>query len=164
MFTKLLILLVLPLTASAHFHKGDHIHKGGRVIWLDQQASISRKEPRGMQHGFILSENDSLGSHLVATGHHSRQTEISGELTILDGTERESYAERKALNAGGRAYFLFQAQQIDLTLLRAGQILTGHIVESTNGKYEPKNVIVKHAEFKIEKVLLNIENPFFKEE
>lgn len=61
-------------------------------------------------------------------------------------------------------YFLFQAQNLNLPTLESGQILTGHIVEAQVGKYEPKNVIVRQAKFKIEKILLNIENPFFGEE
>ncbi len=114
-----------------------------------------------MQHGFILTNNDSLGSHLVASGHHSRQTEIVGQLAIPSGIELAVYRQRKASSAVNQTYFLFQAQQLDLPKLAAGTILVGHIVESRIGNYEPKNVIVKSATFKIQRVLLNIPNPFF---
>lgn len=120
--------------------------------------------PHEMQHGFILSDNDRLGSHLVATGHHSRQVEILGELTIENAEERELYLRRKALGSGGDVYFLFQAQHLDLPGLKEGQTLTGHIVESKVGKYEPKNIIVRQASYRIHRVLLNMENPFFAEE
>ena len=100
-------------------------------------------------------------SHLVATGHHSRQAEITGRLIITDPTENELYTKRKSLNINGGSYFLFQAQSLNLPSLTAGQILTGHIVESTAGKYEPKNIIIKQATFTIDRVILNIENPFF---
>jgi hypothetical protein len=117
-----------------------------------------------MQHGFILTNEDHFGSHLVATGHHSRQADITGELTIENSEEKQIYQQRKALNTDQGVYFLFQAQDLDLPSLKNGQILTGHIIESHVGQYEPKNIIVKKASFKIEKVLLNIENPFFTEE
>jgi hypothetical protein len=39
-----------------------------------------------------------------------------------------------------------------------------HIVESKMGDYEPKNKIVRSAVFQVQKVLLNIPNPFFTEE
>lgn len=116
--------------------------------------------PHEMQHGFILAADDKFASHLVATGHHSRQAEITGQLRIEDPQEKEIYQERKAQNAGG-SYFLFQAQDLDLPTLSDGQVLTGHIVESKIGGYEPKNKIVGSASFKVEKVLLNIPNPFF---
>jgi len=117
-----------------------------------------------MQHGFVLSHDDKFASHLVATGHHSRQAEITGVLTIESHEENELYAKRKDLNTDGHAYFLFQAQNLNLPTLENGQILQGHIVESQVGKYEPKNIIIRAAKYKIEKVLLNIENPFFGEE
>ena len=117
-----------------------------------------------MQHGFILSNNDTLGSHLVANGHHSRQVEVVGELTIQNSNEQDFYKQRKRNNVLKESYFIFQAQQLDLPQLTAGQVLTGHIVESKVGSYEPKNVIVRSASFQIQKVLLNIENPFFKSE
>lgn len=114
-----------------------------------------------MQHGFVLAADDKFASHLVATKHHSWQTEILGQLTIEDADEASVYSERKAANTEGGAYFLFQAQSLDLPSLKAGQILTGHIVESKVGKYEPKNIIVRRATYKVETVLLSIENPFF---
>lgn len=116
-----------------------------------------------MQHGFILAAKDKFGSHLVATGHHSRQVEITGELFIDEKLEREVYEERKTVSAGS-SYFLFQSQNLDLPSLKAGQVLTGHIVESKLGSYEPQNIIVKKATYKVEQVLLNIENPFFSED
>lgn len=121
-------------------------------------------ENHQMQHGFILSNNDQHGSHLVATGHHSRQAEIAGVLMIEDENENQIYTQRKVLNSEGGAYFLFQAQSLNLPTLAEGQVLQGHIVESKVGKYESKNIIVKKAKYKIEKIILNIENPFFKEE
>lgn len=114
-----------------------------------------------MQHGFILSNNDQLASHLVANGHHSRQVEIVGNLTIQDISERAFYQQRKKASSVNQAYFLFQAQQLDLPRLSAGYILTGHIIESKIGGYEPKNIVVRSATFKVQKVLLNIANPFF---
>lgn len=93
----------------------------------------------------------------------SRQAEITGRLRIDDPQEMEFYQERKSQNAGG-SYFLFQAQSLDLPTLSDGQVLTGHIVESKIGGYEPKNKIVGSASFKVKKVLLNIPNPFFTEE
>ncbi|MBK7960633.1 MAG: hypothetical protein IPK04_05125 [Bdellovibrionales bacterium] len=119
--------------------------------------------PHEMQHGFVLSADDKFASHLVATGHHSRQTEITGQLLIDDQQEEEFYQERK-LQSSGRSYFLFQAQQLDLPTLSHGQKLVGHIVESKIGAYEPKNIIVRSATFKVEKVPINIPNPFFIEE
>lgn len=119
--------------------------------------------PHEMQHGFVLAAGDKFASHLVASGHHSRQTEVTGELIIEDASENEIYQQRKSLNSNGASYFLFQAQSLDLPSLKAGQILTGHIVESQVGKYEPKNTIVKKAIFKVDQVLLNMVNPFFGE-
>ncbi len=116
-----------------------------------------------MQHGFVLTADDKFASHLVAPGHHSRQTEITGKLLINDQQEMEFYQERK-LQSAGSSYFLFQAQSLDLPTLADGQVLIGHIVESKIGGYEPKNKIVRSATFKVERVLLNILNPFFIEE
>ena len=116
--------------------------------------------PHEMQHGFVLAADDKFASHLVANGHHSRQAEITGELFIEDPQELEFYQERKLQSAGG-SYFLFQAQTLDLPTLSDGQVLTGHIVESKMGDYEPKNKIVRFATFRVHKVLLNIPNPFF---
>ena len=113
-----------------------------------------------MQHGFVLSAEDTFASHLVAPGHHSRQTEITGQLFIEDVKARALYEERKHLSGGG-SYFLFQAQSLDLPSLSSGQVLTGHIVESTLGEYQPKNKIVSLATFRVDRVLLNIPNPFF---
>lgn len=115
-----------------------------------------------MQHGFVLATDDQFASHLVASGHHSRQAEITGLLSIENQHELAIYRERKTLSVGG-SYFLFQAQSLDLPSLKDGQVLTGHIVESKIGDYEPKNIIVKKATYTIEKVLLNIPNPFFVE-
>jgi hypothetical protein len=118
----------------------------------------------GMQHGFILSDGDTFGSHLVANGHHSRQVEIIGQLVIQDADELIFYQARKEKSTINQTYFLFQAQHLDLPNLVAGTVLTGHIVESKIGNYEPKNIIVKSATFHVQKVLLNILNPFFVEE
>lgn len=118
--------------------------------------------PHEMQHGFVLAAEDKFASHLVAPGHHSRQTEIMGELVIEDQKEGAIYQERKSLSAGS-SYFLFQAQSLDLPSLKEGRVLSGHIVESKIGDYEPKNIIVKKATYKVNKIFLNMENPFFKE-
>jgi len=160
MIRYLILLIALPISAFAHFHKGEHTHQGGQISWLNQEPVPAHE----MQHGFILTKDDRFGSHLVATGHHSRQAEITGELIIEHTAAKEFYDKRKALNSGNQVYFLFQAQKLDLPTLKDGQILIGHIVESQVGKYEPKNIIVNEAKFKIEKVLLNIENPFFGQE
>lgn len=114
-----------------------------------------------MQHGFVLASDDRFASHLVAPGHHSRQTEVIGTLAITSRQEAAHYAKRKL--AGQASYFLFQAQNLDLPSLKNGQVLVGHIVESPLGAYEPRNIIVKQAAFKVERVLLNIPNPFFQE-
>lgn len=124
-------------------------------------ASHGGRMSHEMQHGFIMSADDAFGSHLVASGHHSRQTEIAGELVIEDDLESSYYTERKTQNHSGASYFLFQAQSLDLPTLRQGQILTGHIVESAVGKYESKNIIVKKATFRVDRVILNLPNPFF---
>lgn len=128
------------------------------VFLLGVQISVSAMQ---MQHGFILSNNDTLGSHLVANGHHSRQVEISGQLMIRDTNELSFYNSRKRNNANNRSYFLFQSQQLDLPNLKVGMVLTGHIVESRTGYYDPQNKIVKLATFQVQKVLLNVPNPFF---
>lgn len=117
-----------------------------------------------MQHGFILTDNDTFASHLVASGHHSRQVEMIGRLVIPEANEAAFYQQRKEKSTVIPSYFLLQAQQLDLPSLTAGKILTGHIIESKIGDYEPKNVVVKSASFEVQKVLLNIENPFFVDE
>jgi len=115
-----------------------------------------------MQHGFILSDNDKSGSHLVAKGHHSRQVTIAGNLIVPNQEEYIFYLNRKTENATTRkTYFLFQAQNLDLPSLQSGQLLTGHIIESKIGNYEPKNVIVKNATFLVTDVPINVINPFF---
>ena len=43
-----------------------------------------------MQHGFVLAVDDKFASHLVANGHHSRQAEITGTLTIENAEENET--------------------------------------------------------------------------
>lgn len=114
----------------------------------------------GIQHGFVLSEGDKFASHLVANAHHSRQVEITGQLSIDDQQELETYQERR-LKSDGTSYFIFQAQNLDLPSLSPRQVLTGHIVESKVGFYEPQNIIVRSAVFHVQEVLLNIPNPFF---
>lgn len=127
---------------------------------LAQHVSHSSHQ---MQHGFVLTADDSFASHLVATGHHSRQTVITGQLFIEDEQELNFYEDRKMMNSSGYSYFLFQAQALNLPSLKAGQVLRGHIVESKIGSYNPGNVIVKKAIYRVEKILLNIANPFFKD-
>jgi hypothetical protein len=113
-----------------------------------------------MQHGFILSKDDRFASHLVASGHHSHQVDIEGELLISDPEEKEFYEERKK-QSEGKSYFLLQAQALNLPEVKRGQILKGHIIESPLGQYEPQNRIVTEGHFKIKKVFINIPNPFF---
>ncbi len=132
-------------------------------LWIISEAHAqhaSHSMPHEMQHGFVLAADGKFASHLVASGHHSRQAEVTGQLLIDDQKEMEFYQARKLLSSGS-SYFLFQAQDLDLPTLSDGQVLTGHIVESKIGDYEPKNKIVGSATFKVEKVLLNIPNPFF---
>jgi hypothetical protein len=133
------------------------------VVSQSSAQHAGHSMPHEMQHGFVLAADDKFASHLVATGHHSRQAEMTGQLLIEDQQEMKLYQQRK-LQSAGSSYFLFQAQSLDLPTLSDGQVLTGHIVESKMGDYEPKNKIVKSAFFKVEKVLLNIPNPFFIEE
>jgi hypothetical protein len=118
------------------------------------------QQPHLMQHGFILSADDQYGSHLVANGHHSWQSEIRGKLLIENELEYKLY-ERQKKSSQGQSYFLFQAQNLNLASMRIGDILHGHIIESKIGDYEPKNVIVKLVQFRIEEIIINIPNPFF---
>lgn len=113
-----------------------------------------------MQHGFILSEDDSFASHLVAKGHHSQQTNITGHLVIDSKNEYQVYLERKN-QSRGKTYFLFQAQSLNLPGLKGGQILEGHIIESNVGEYDSSNKVVSKASFFVDRVLLNLVNPFF---
>ncbi len=116
-----------------------------------------------MQHGFIISDDENFFSHLVATGHHSHQLSLSGKLTIHDSRERDFYLDQKKKNNPKKSYFLFQAQKLDLPSTNQGQVLRGHIIESPIGDYQPTNVIVKNAEIEIDKVHINVPNPFFTE-
>ena len=125
--------------------------------------SHTHSMPHEMQHGFVLAADDAFASHLVASGHHCWQAEVVGRLEIEDPQEREIYERQKMLSKG-RTYFLLQAQKLDLPSIGQGQILRGHIVESQVGMYEPKNVTVRNAVFRIERVLLNLPNPFFSED
>lgn len=124
-------------------------------------AHLKLAQSHEMQHGFVLSADDKFASHLVASGHHSRQTEILGTLSIPSPEEQAFYQERKMISETHGSYFVFQAQNLDLPSLEDGTLLHGHIIESKKGKYEPQNIIVKAASFYVNKVLLNIENPFF---
>ncbi len=119
--------------------------------------------PHEMQHGFIISDDDDFFSHLVAPKHHSHQLSLTGTLKI-DESEVEFYNERKMINAESKgSYFLFQAQKLDLPSTHDGQILSGHIIESPKGDYTPKNIIIKNAKIRVEKVHINMVNPFFTE-
>jgi hypothetical protein len=120
-----------------------------------------------MQHGFILrGRHDGFASHLVATGHHSRQVDVLGELIINDPAERDAFETRKKSRTVV-SYFLFQAQKLNLDDLNEGDRgqkyyeLEGHIVESPVGDYTPKNIIVKSAIYRVHNVLINLVNPFF---
>ncbi len=133
----------------------------GTFLTLSLSASA---QEHVMQHGFIISDDDEYFSHLVATGHHSHQLSLLGKLTIKDMSEEALYLKRKKLNITEKSsYFFFQAQELSLPHTRNGQVLRGHIVESPVGGYTPKNIIVKEATLKVDKVLLNVVNPFFLE-
>jgi hypothetical protein len=115
-----------------------------------------------MQHGFILTQNDTFASHLVANGHHSRQVNISGTLTIPDAEEKRVYFEQKHENTPiPKVYFIFQAQKLDLPSLKVGHLLKGHIIKSNIGEYDPNNIVVSDAIFIVDHVFINITNPFF---
>ncbi len=115
-----------------------------------------------MQHGFIISSDNQYYGHLVASGHHSHQLSFTGELMIEDSAEKEIYEKQKVLSQN-RTYFLFQAQKLNLPTTSPGQVLTGHIVESNVGDYTPKNIIVKNAKIRVDKIHINVINPFFVE-
>lgn len=131
------------------------------VLTLLTLGALQAKAHHPMQHGFILTDEDTRASHLVAVGPHSRQAEITGTLTIDDRKEKSNYEQRKA-NHQTDSYYVFQAQNIDLPALAEGQVLNGHIIESKKGDYNPDNIIVREAAYKVIKIHLNIENPFFK--
>ena len=162
------IALSVGLTAEAHTNICIHKHQNKKIIRDDPrlgkntESLQSSSNHHKMQHGFILSEDDSFASHLVANGPHGWQTSINGELTIPDESELSFYLERKKENELARSsYFLFQAQDLSLIDLEAGMELHGHIVESKKGHYEPSNKIVSSVIFSVHKVLVNIPNPFF---
>ena len=131
-------------------------------LFLISHLSVGSAQVMSMQHGFILTQNDTFASHLVASGHHSRQVNISGTLTIPDTKEKEIYLEQKHENIPTpKVYFLFQAQELDLPSLKAGYLLKGHIIKSNIGEYDPNNIVVSDAILKVNHVYLNITNPFF---
>ena len=117
-------------------------------------------EQHPMQHGFILAKKDTFATHLVASGHHSRQVSVWGKLKIIDKKERYIYVSKRKENKN-QFYYLFQAQHLDLPSLKVGETLKGHIVESKVGSYQPGNKIVSEAEFKVEYIFINLLNPFF---
>lgn len=125
--------------------------------------SLSAFAQHEMQHGFIISNNEEYFSHLVATGHHSHQLSFVGKLSIPSASELKTYLERKRQNSPRKSYFLFQAQHLNLPATTNGQILKGHIIESGLGDYTPGNVIVKEAEIMVERITINVPNPFFTE-
>lgn len=134
------------------------------AIFFTLIISLSTSFAHEMQHGFILSDDNKFFSHLVANGHHSHQLSFSGELSIPDEEEAKNYEKLKELNSQTKnSYFLFQAQKLNLPATHEGQILEGHIVQSTVGDYEPKNIIVNKARIIVQKVHINVVNPFFGE-
>ncbi|HEY8278918.1 MAG TPA: hypothetical protein VIH99_04800 [Bdellovibrionota bacterium] len=143
MKTLMLSLIVGSLYASAH----------------------TAHEPHPMRHGFILHRDGKAASHLVADGHHSRQTEVQGRL-LFDSTNDElNYlVQRQRDDKNKESYFVMLAQGVDLPAVKAGDILEGPIAEMHLGAFEPKNELIKHAKFEVQEVILNVENPFFKEE
>ncbi len=142
---KTLIGLILLFGTVAAHGGGGHENHGGHP----------------MQHGFIIAVGDSFASHLVADGHHSRQVEIGGELVFSSGIEREAYRSMREAPNASEFYFLLQAQNLDLPSIRVGEVLGGPVIRMEIGKYQPKNPMVGHAKFRVTKVLLNVENPFF---
>ncbi|WP_408097217.1 hypothetical protein ACJVC5_19460 [Peredibacter sp. HCB2-198] len=115
-----------------------------------------------MQHGFIISDDDRFFSHLVAQGHHSHQLDASGTLIIPSREEREIYRQHKELNVPlKKTYFLFQAQKLNLPSVKGGQVLTGHIIESPVGDYQPQNIIIRDARIQVDRVFINMVNPFY---
>ena len=155
--------------AVASFNKNEYIvfiskgEKMKKLLLLTLTVLSTRVYAHEMQHGFILATDDKFASHLVADGMHSRQTEVIGTLTITDQAENDLYQQKKSLNSDGKFYYFMLAQQVDLENVKEGQILSGPIVENEVGKFEPKKVLIKQAQFRIDKVLLNVENPFFKD-
>ncbi len=145
---KIIIGLILFFGAAAHGGGGGGGGQGGHEGHL-------------MQHGFIIAVGDSFASHLVAGGHHSRQVEIGGELVFSSGAEREVYRSMRDAPNANEFYFLLQAQNLDLPSLRVGDVLGGHVIRMEVGKYQPKNPVIGLAKFKVTKMLLNVENPFF---
>lgn len=136
-------------------------HGGKAFVLLFALTVTAQAEPHHMQHGFILAPSGTFTSHLVADGHHSWQSDLTGQLSIEDPKEQAIYEERKALNKEGGNYFLLLAQAVDLPSLQEGQVLSGPIVEAKVGDFQPKNIIVKKATFKVDRILLNLANPFF---
>ena len=110
-----------------------------------------------MQHGFILSHDGSMAAHLVATGHHSRQVVVEGCLQ-LSAKDRQIFADWAN---DDQYYMLFQAQDTDLPSVVSGMTLRGHIVAIEKGTYDPTNVIIKEATYRVAAVPLNVANPFF---
>ena len=118
-----------------------------------------------MQHGFILSLGPSYAEHLVAQGHHSHQVvvEVDGFL-IPDPRENSTYYSNSKRNEVMQdKYFVLLAQNLDLEAIKAGDVLSGPIAEMDLGQYQPGNIIVKNAQLTVKSVLLNVENPFFKD-
>lgn len=120
-------------------------------------SSISMGMDHKMQHGFILSRNDTIANHLVAEGHHSYQVTVRGRLEFASAKEKNEYTLLKAY--GRNKYYLFQAQDVQIAQLP--NKLYGHIVEMEIGKYEPKGPRVENAVFVIDEVLSSYPNPFF---
>jgi hypothetical protein len=118
----------------------------------------------GSQHGFILSASGTIAEHLVANGRHSQQTVLIGQLEIPDAAERNHYDQLVRENRKSPdVYFFIQAQDVDFTELKAGDILSGPMISSKLGDYRPENKVVTEAKFRVSEIILNIPNPFFSE-
>jgi hypothetical protein len=117
-----------------------------------------------MQHGFVLSDNGKYSTHLVAEGHHSYQVSVTGQLEIADKGEAVQYRKvRQENQVSPKSYFVLMAQKVDITTVKPGQKLIGHIIESPLGDYTPGNILVKSATFTVKEILMSVPNPFFAE-
>lgn len=114
-----------------------------------------------MQHGFILSYEGGYAEHLVAQGHHSHQLSVIGELRILSGEDGQYQKERTENELSHKRYFTLMAQNVDITNVKVGQVLQGHIIESPIGDYTPNKVLVNSATFTVKQILMSVPNPFF---
>lgn len=120
-------------------------------------SSLAVAEDHQMQHGFVLSRNDTIMSHLVAHRHHSFQVTLQGSLKFMFARDQATYELLK--KSGNNKYYLFQAQNVQINKLP--NHLSGHIVEMELGQYEPNGRRIDNVTFVIDEVLSSFPNPFF---